>query len=173
MICTKHKVSLKHLSKACPPCVSFSEWCDSLPDILGAKTLRHVADIIVQARSQNHPVVFAYGGHVIKTGCSSLIVDLISRDIITAVATNGSGAIHDFELARNGTTSEDIDQTLQEGSFGMASDTMAFMNAVLETAKKDNAGLGETIGRCLQGGSPKCSTNLGAVERSKPSGSAR
>src|SRR5262245_33518033 len=84
-----HKVDAAGLGRTPPPGASFADWFDSLPGFLGAADLRKAVEAIVAARRAGRPVVFAFGGHVIKTGCSPLIVDLIERGIITAIATNG------------------------------------------------------------------------------------
>jgi len=165
-LCQKqHKVGLETLAGNRPE-KYFSDWVDSLPDVLGAKTLKHIVALILTARQNKKPVVFAYGGHVVKTGCSPLIVDLIKRNIITAVVTNGSGAIHDIELALNGTTSEDVDQELETGSFGMVSDTMDFMNKALsDSSASTRPGLGHAIGHNLRAAKHKDCSILYAAEK--------
>ena len=103
------------------------------------------------ARRAGRPVVFAFGGHVIKTGCSPLVVDLIERGIFTALATNGSGAIHDLELAETGATSEEVADTIRDGSFGMVHETCARMNAAARNGAQGD-GLGGALGKLLQEG---------------------
>ena len=124
-----HKVAVDALGKATPPGCTFGDWFKALPDFLGASELHKVVAAIVAARRAGRPVVFAFGGHVIKTGCSPLVVDLICRGVITAIATSGSGAIHDLELAETGATSEEVADTIRDGSFGMVHETCARMNA--------------------------------------------
>lgn len=143
-----HKVDLGALGKPLAKGAPFAAWLDALPDFLGAAALRSVIAAIVAARQARRPVVFAFGGHVIKTGCSPLIVDLIERGIITAIATNGSGAIHDLELAETGATSEEVADTIRDGSFGMVHETCDRMN---EAARRgaDGAGLGRALGELL------------------------
>jgi hypothetical protein len=104
----------------------------------------------VAARRAGRPVVFAYGGHVIKTGCSPLVVDLIERGIITAVATNGSGAIHDVELAEVGQTSEEVADTIRDGSFGMVRETCEWLNEAAMHGK--TVGLGRAVGELVEKG---------------------
>ncbi len=125
----QHKVSIDALAKTPPPGCTFAEWFAALPDFLGAHELRQVVSAVVAARGAGRPVVFAFGGHVIKTGGSPLVIDLIERGVITALATNGSGAIHDLELAETGATSEDVADTIRDGSFGMVHETCERMNA--------------------------------------------
>ncbi|MFO0839833.1 MAG: hypothetical protein U1D55_15080 [Phycisphaerae bacterium] len=113
--------------------------------------MRRVVAAIVAARRAARPVVLAIGGHVIKTGCSPLLIDLMQRGVVTAIATNGSGAIHDLELAETGATSEDVADTIRDGSFGMVAETCERMN---EAARRGAAGvgLGRALGDLLQSG---------------------
>ena len=118
---------------------------NSLPDIYAGRDLRALIREIVRARRRRRPVVAAIGGHVIKVGCGPLLVDLIHRGVITAVAMNGAAAIHDYELSLIGQTSEDVAKSLQDGSFGMARETAdAFTQAALVGAA--GAGLGRAVG---------------------------
>jgi hypothetical protein len=147
----EHKVAVDALGRPTPPDCSFREWYAALPAFLGATELKQTVAAIVAARRAGRPVVFAFGGHVIKTGCSPLLIDLIERGLITAIATNGSGAIHDLELAETGATSEEVADTIRDGSFGMVYETCERMNA----AARDGAageGLGAALGRLLQSG---------------------
>ncbi len=143
-----HKVAVTALGKTPPANCSFAQWFASLPDFLGAVELRRTVDAIVAARRAGRPVVFAFGGHVIKTGCSPLVIDLIERGVITALATNGSGAIHDLELAETGTTSEEVADTIRDGSFGMVRETCERMNTAARGGA-DGAGFGAALGRLL------------------------
>lgn len=143
-----HKVELAALGRATPPGSPFGQWFDSLPDFLGARQLRDTVAAVVAAHRAGRPVVFAFGGHVIKTGCSPLVIDLIERGVITAVASNGSGPIHDLELAETGATSEEVAETIRDGSFGMVRETCERMN---EAARRgaDGRGLGRALGELL------------------------
>ena len=139
-----HKVDVQAVGQPTEPGCSFADWFDGLPGFLGASQLHAVVDAIVAARRANKPVVFAFGGHVVKTGCSPLVIDLIKRNVITAVVSNGSGAIHDLELAETGNTSEEVADTIRDGSFGMVTETCQRMN---DAAKRGAAGCG--LGRGL------------------------
>ena len=145
-----HKVATEMLARVTPAGASFADWLAGLPDVLGAKELRAAVAAIVAARRAGRPVVFAFGGHVVKTGNSPLIVDLIQRGIITAIATNGSGAIHDLELAETGETSEEVAETIRDGSFGMVHETCERMNAAAAAGASE--GLGRALGRLLAEG---------------------
>jgi hypothetical protein len=121
------------------------DFINSLPDIYAGRDLRALINDIVRARRGKRPVVAAIGGHVIKVGCGPILVDLIQRGVITAVAMNGAAAIHDYELSLIGQTSEDVAESLQDGSFGMARETAeAFAQAALVGAA--GAGLGRAAG---------------------------
>lgn len=143
-----HKVSAAALGQTPPAGASFATWFESLPGFLGAQELRQTVAAIVAARRAGRPVVVAFGGHVVKTGCSPLINDLVERGVVTAIATNGSGAIHDLELAETGATSEEVADTIRDGSFGMVRETCARMNAAA-AAGAGGAGLGASLGRLL------------------------
>ena len=128
---------------------SVSDWLDGLPRQLAADVLRRVRDHICRAHSDGRPVVAALGGHVIKTGCAPYLIDWIRAGIVTAVAMNGSAAIHDFELALAGKTSEDVGASLASGQFGTARETAdAFAIAAREGATNE-LGLGAALGRYL------------------------
>ena len=121
----------------------FNKFIDSLPKVLAANDLRNVIDNIVKAHKKTRPVVLALGAHVIKCGLSPLVIDLMKRGIITAVAMNGSGAIHDYEISLIGETSEDVSHSLKDGSFGMAKETA---EAIQAAAAVPDSGLGRALG---------------------------
>lgn len=129
---------------------SFSEYFDSLPDILAGRELRAVVDAIVTARKNDRPVIITMGAHVIKVGLSPLLIDWMKRGVLAAIATNGAGAVHDSEVARFGVTSEDVGEGIKSGMFGMAEETGTFINGAAQRAQKENAGFGETLGVALR-----------------------
>jgi hypothetical protein len=147
----RHKVDVSALGRTLNKGCSFAEWFDALPDFLGAREMRRTVDAIVAARRAGRPVVFAFGGHVIKTGCSPLVIDLIEREIVTAIATNGSVPIHDLELAETGATSEEVEDTIRDGRFGMVRETCARMNQAARRGA-DGRGLGRALGELLDAG---------------------
>ncbi|MFN7926729.1 MAG: hypothetical protein U0Y68_02095 [Blastocatellia bacterium] len=122
---------------------------NSLPDILAAQSLRAVANAIVNAKAKRRARLWGAGGHVIKTGLAPILIDLIERGFVTAIALNGSGVIHDFEIAVIGSTSEDVDEALGQGAFGMAEETGRMLNEAIQQGARDNLGLGEAVGRLL------------------------
>ncbi|MGH7700196.1 MAG: hypothetical protein ACREMJ_06735 [Gemmatimonadales bacterium] len=123
---------------------SFAAFWDSLPDILAARDLRFVADQVARAAGRR-AVVAMLGGHVIKVGLGPLLVGLLRRRAVTHVAMNGSAAIHDFELAAYGGTSEDVAAGLSDGTFGMADETGREMNAALARGVGTDQGAGEAL----------------------------
>ena len=126
---------------------SFAAFYESLPRLLGAESLRDVVDAVVTARRNGRPVVMAIGGHVIKCGLQPVLKALLEADAITAVAMNGSAAIHDFEVSLIGATSEDVGVVLHAGDFGFSEETGGGMNRALKATLPSGAGFGEAIGR--------------------------
>ena len=122
-----------------------AEFLRKLPDLLGVKTLRDVAARIRRARDLGKPVIWGIGGHVIKTGLAPVLIDLIGRGFVTAIASNGSVLVHDTEIALVGFTSEDVDASLGEGDFGAAKETGELLNAAAVRAVRDEIGLGEAM----------------------------
>ncbi len=151
----EHKVSLDAVAKRTEPNASMAEWLDALPDFLGVRELRAIVEAVIAARKADRPVVFAMGGHVVKVGCTPIVVDLIERGIVTAVAGNGATAIHDYELAATGRTSEDVADTVRDGRFGMVRETPDFFAEVIRRARQEQIGLGAAVGKHLaEGGFP-------------------
>jgi hypothetical protein len=128
---------------------SFSAFLASLPDILAARDLRQVIDSVVGAKRGRRGVILLLGGHVVKVGLGPLVNAWLAGGIVSHVALNGAAAIHDFELAAFGGTSEDVESGLADGSFGMAEETGAEMNAAIATAARANQGMGEGLARAL------------------------
>lgn len=128
---------------------SFAAFLDSLPDVLAASDLRLVIDAVVSAKHSHRGVILLLGGHVIKVGLGPLVNAWLTRGIVTHIAMNGAAAIHDFELAAFGGTSEDVEAGLADGSFGMAEETGAEMNAAIGAAARADQGMGEGLARAL------------------------
>jgi hypothetical protein len=128
---------------------SFAAFLDSLPDMLAARDLRKVIDHLARAAERHRGVVAMLGGHVIKVGLGPLLAELVGSGVITHVAMNGAAAIHDYELAAFGGTSEDVAAGLADGTFGMVEETGAEMNAAIVAAAAARAGLGEGIATAL------------------------
>jgi hypothetical protein len=131
------------------PGMSMAEFLDGLPSVLKADALKSVARAIVDAREASKPVVVMLGGHIVKTGCNPILIDLAAKGYITHFASNGSAAVHDTELACCGRTSEDVAAHLADGSFGMAADTAALINDGARRAVRTGEGFGEAVGALL------------------------
>ena len=123
---------------------------DSLPRILAGDSFRSVVQAILTAREKQKPIIWGLGGHVVKVGLGPVLIDLMERGFITALAMNGATSIHDFEVALAGSTSEDVDVTLPGGKFGMAEETGAWMNQAISAASERGIGMGEALGEFLQ-----------------------
>ena len=143
------KVQSSLLGKTIPKGARVRSLVQSLPDILAAQNLKAIARKIAQAHRTNKTVILGMGAHPIKVGLSPLIIDFIERGIVDAVALNGAGVIHDFELAYMGKTSEDVAATLQDGSFGMAEETGTFLNQAISDGSEKGLGLGAAVGQAI------------------------
>ncbi len=128
---------------------SFAAFLASLPDTLAARDLRTVIAAVRQAAAARRGVAFLIGGHVIKVGLGPLLVRLIERGVVTHLAMNGAAAIHDFELAAFGGTSEDVESGLGDGTFGMVEETGREMNLAINAAAAAGQGLGEGLSAAL------------------------
>jgi hypothetical protein len=140
------KVSIDDFATSWQKGNSFSAFLDTLPKILAGEDLKAVTRDIAHSARQKKQVCFAMGSHVIKTGMNPLIIDLMEKDVLTMLSMNGSGIIHDLEIAMVGKTSEDVAQSLGDGSFGMAKETSSFLNQAIKNAHKNATGLGKAVG---------------------------
>ena len=145
----KSKVDRADFSRSWKPKGSLKDFLAGLPNILAARDFKAVVSAMVRARENDRHVVLSMGAHVIKTGLNPVVVDLMNRGLVTAVAMNGAGIIHDLELAMVGKTSEEVLEGLEKGAFGMAQDTAAFLNEAIGWAGDNGAGLGEAVGRAI------------------------
>lgn len=128
---------------------SFKKFLDGLPEILAGTDLRTVVSSMAEAFRKKKTILVGMGAHVIKVGLNPIIIDLMRRGIITAVAMNGAGIIHDSEIAMAGRTSEDVAASLGDGSFGMARETGEFLSDAIKAAERDSSGLGNAVGRAI------------------------
>ena len=124
-------------------------WLDSLPAMLGAADFKAVVAAITAAHSGRRGILWGLGAHVIKTGLGPVIVDLMERGYVSALALNGAVVIHDFELALSGATSEEVDEALGPGRFGMADETGRFLNAAINAGVARGLGIGKSVGEWL------------------------
>ncbi len=145
----KSKVNIKDFARKWHLGKSLLEWLDCLPDILCAKDLKEIVKRIVDAVISNKMVLLGMGAHPIKLGLSPIIIDLMGKGIIKAIAMNGACIIHDAEISMVGHTSEDVASELKHGKFGMAEETAILLNKAISEGHKDNLGLGKSIGKML------------------------
>jgi len=125
---------------------TFASFWNSLPRILAAESLRRVSAAILEARRRGRPVVLAFGAHVLKTGLAPVLIDLVERGFVTALATNGASGIHDFEVAFSGKTSEDVGSVLLDGEFGMSRETGVGIFRALRQGRAKGWGYGRSLG---------------------------
>lgn len=143
------KVHKEFLAKVPSKWEGIKEFVECLPRILKAKDIRELVEDIIRARNERKEIIFMMGAHPIKCGLSPVIIDLMENGFITAIASNGASVIHDVELAFFGATSEEVDSAINDGSFGMASDTADFINGAIIDGQKDSLGFGESVGKKL------------------------
>jgi hypothetical protein len=144
------KVRLEHFAKPYQK-GGVAAWLESLPHLLAADGFRAVIEAMEAARAAGKPILWGMGGHAIKCGLAPVLTDLMERGFATVFALNGSAAIHDFEIAIAGQTSEDVDAVLPDGRFGVAEETGRDMNAAIVEGDRDSLGMGEALGRWLSG----------------------
>jgi hypothetical protein len=145
----KSKVNVGEFAKVSKGSVSVSRFIHDLPDFLGAKDFKDLLERMKKARRQKKALIWAMGAHVIKVGLNPVLLDLMKEGWITALALNGAGIIHDFELAYAGKTSEDVASQVKTGKFGMARETGRLLNEAIVRGAEEDLGLGEAVGRMI------------------------
>jgi len=145
-----NKVAVESFSSPHPAGGSFRAFLDSLPSFLAVQDLRAVAGAIATAVQNKRPVVLMMGAHPIKVGLNPVLIDAMRQGVISALAFNGAGAIHDFELCYQGETSEDVQKGLNDGSFGMADETGRLMNSAVESGVRMGLGAGAALGLAMK-----------------------
>jgi len=143
------KVSVRDFGSSWTAGKKMDLWLESLPNILAGNDLRKLVDRLTMAVKEKKTIIIAMGAHTIKVGLSPVILDLMERGIITGIAMNGAGIIHDLEVAMVGATSEDVDNELSDGKFGMAEDTGEFLNSAIREGAKRGSGLGDSVGSSI------------------------
>ncbi|PYR60246.1 MAG: hypothetical protein DMF85_05685 [Acidobacteria bacterium] len=126
----------------------------SMPSMLAGADFKAVVAAIRDAHRAGRGIVWGLGAHVIKTGLSPILIDLMDRGFVSAIATNGAAVIHDFEVARSGATSEDVDEALGPGRFGMAEETGRQLNAAINEGVARGLGLGQSVTGYLDSAKP-------------------
>ncbi|MGD9852100.1 MAG: hypothetical protein AB7T38_12600 [Nitrospirales bacterium] len=144
------KVNMIEFAKPWKRGGSLSSFLKTLPDILTGQTFRAVVEAIVQARRRGRPVIVGMGAHVTKVGLNPILIDLMRKGVITALAMNGAVIIHDFELAYLGQTSEEVEAEIDSGRFGMAEDTGRILNEAIIAGWKSGMGIGSAVGHYMQ-----------------------
>jgi hypothetical protein len=150
----KSKVTLAEFGRPHVRGTGMDVFLDSLPRVLGGQSLRALTADVLRARSLGKPILWGVGAHVLKVGLSPVLVDLMSRGLVSGLALNGAGLVHDFELAVAGQTSEEVDEGLGSGAFGMARETGEEVNRAMVEGDRDGLGLGAALGRYLEAKHP-------------------
>ena len=158
----KSKVSLRQFARPHRRGARLASFLDGLPRILAGETLLALRDEVLRARARRRPVIWGLGAHVIKVGLSPVLIDLMERGLVTAIAMNGAGVVHDFEVAVAGRTSEDVEAGLGTGAFGMARETGEEVNRAIAEGDRDGLGLGAAVGRYLSTGARARATSTPA-----------
>ena len=144
------KARLQDFARPCPPGGSVGRLVDSLPDILAAADFKAVVGALAGAHRDGRGILWGIGAHVIKTGLGPVLADLMERGFVSGIATNGAAVIHDFEVALCGATSEDVDESLGPGRFGMAEETGRLLNRAISDGVGSGLGLGQSVLRLLR-----------------------
>lgn len=146
----------RHEAFAAPwdPATGLAGWLASLPDCLAAADFRSVIDAIGAARAADRAIIWGLGAHVVKTGLAPVLIDLMERGFVSAIAMNGAGLIHDYEIAIGGATSEDVDTALGAGRFGMAEETGVGLNRAIADGVGRGLGLGQSVVTALGARTP-------------------
>ena len=143
------KARAAEFARPLPPGATVAQFVDALPSILAGADFKAVVAALRRAHASQRGIVWGIGAHVLKTGLSPVLVDLMARGYVSAIAMNGAGVIHDFEVALSGSTSEDVDEALGPGRFGMAEETGSLLNAAITSGVRTGLGLGQSVARFL------------------------
>ncbi|UCC38490.1 MAG: deoxyhypusine synthase family protein [Candidatus Aminicenantes bacterium] len=142
-------VNIKDFAKTFSPGETFAPFINSLPNILAGRDFKEFISLMIKAKKKERAIIFALGAHVIKVGLNPVIIDLMKEGWVNALALNGAGIIHDFEIAFAGHTSEEVESQIKDGQFGMAKETGEILNEAINSGEKDKLGLGESVGRTI------------------------
>lgn len=145
----RSKVRVSDFARVHAKGAPLAAFVDSLPKVLAADQLRAISSLLVRGRAKKRPLIWGMGAHVLKVGLAPVVIDLMERGFITAVAFNGAGIVHDFETAVAGQTSEEVDAVLASGQFGMARETGDELNRAIVAGDRVGLGLGASVGRYL------------------------
>jgi hypothetical protein len=148
------KVRREHFATPHAPGGGMAAFMAGLPKLLAAAELGAVVEAMAAAHAHGAPIVWGLGAHVIKAGLSPILIDLMERGLVSALALNGAGIIHDVEIALAGATSEDVDAALGPGRFGMAEETAAGINEAVDRGVASGQGLGQAVAAWLAARTP-------------------
>jgi hypothetical protein len=151
----KSKARAEEFGRPCAPGAPVGALVDSLPDILAAADFKAIVRAIGEAKRRDGGIVWGLGAHVIKTGLGPVLIDLMERGFVSAIATNGAAVIHDFEIALVGATSEDVDEALGPGRFGMADETGRLLNGAIAEGVAAGLGIGQAVTKFLGAKEPQ------------------
>src|SRR5215831_16771257 len=146
----KRKVTVSDFARPSNRSTTIGDFIAALPDILAAADLKALVSAMATAKRSDSGLLWGLGAHVIKTGLGPVIVDLMRRGFVSGIATNGAAVIHDFEIALAGTTSEDVDEALGPGQFGMADETGRLLNGAINDGVAQGLGLGQSVASYLE-----------------------
>ncbi len=150
----KSKLSARDVARPVAPGATVAQFLHGLPNVLAAADLKAVVEAVHTAKPSSG-VLWGLGAHIIKTGLGPTLIDLMRRGFVSAIATNGAAVIHDFEIALAGATSEDVDETLGPGTFGMADETGRLLNGAINDGVRAGLGIGQSVGRFLHEHQPQ------------------
>jgi arginine dihydrolase ArgZ-like protein len=151
----KSKARIEDFARPCPPDARVNAFFESLPNILAASDFKAIVRTLADARARDGGIVWGLGAHVIKTGLAPVLIDLMEQGFVSAIATNGAAIIHDFEIALVGATSEDVDEALGPGRFGMADETGRLLNEAISTGVAAGQGIGQAVSQFLLAKDPQ------------------
>jgi hypothetical protein len=151
----RSKAHAADFARPSPRSATVAAFIESLPNILAASDLKAVVRAIADARQAEAGIVWGLGAHVVKTGLGPVVIDLMERGFVSAIATNGAAVIHDFEIALVGATSEDVDEALGPGRFGMADETARLLNAAIVDGIREGLGIGQSVTRLMAAKQPQ------------------
>jgi hypothetical protein len=151
----KSKARFEDFATPCPSNAPVGAFVESLPNVLAAADFKAVVQAMTAARAGDGGIVWGLGAHVIKTGLGPVLIDLMERGFVSAIATNGAAVIHDFEIALAGATSEDVDEALGPGRFGMADETGRLLNEAISNGVGAGRGLGQAVAEFLHARNPQ------------------
>ncbi|MDQ3323289.1 MAG: hypothetical protein M3525_12785 [Acidobacteriota bacterium] len=161
LISRPSKVTIKDFAEPPGESDSLKDFLEKLPNILAVKSFKEIARQIRRAKELQKPVIWGIGGHVVKTGLAPVIIDLMKKGFVSAIAANGSVLVHDTEIALAGFTSEDVDATLGSGDFGAARETGELLNLAAKRGMNEGIGLGEAMGKeILRANPPNAGVSL-------------